>query len=739
MVNRMNKMDILLAGSDNQLMKALINKLNKEGHRCYVLTGRKNHAGAYKNAYERYNFSYDSDCLKEIVESVRPDVTVFLGAYDFHFDWSDARRESVRYLTALQNILTYHAALSKGRFLYLSSEEVYARSYPNDIPEEEPVSAVSFRSVAIAQGEEVCRNYKKTMGVDTVVLRMDHLYATPEKKVTADGQAAYEGICEKMCVEAVRTGYIQANANRIFSLLYVDDAVEAIYKVISRETLLKNQYHISSGEVMDEMCLAKMIKGAMGDDITITDNTIGSPMRVVLSNQSFASEFGLTIFHHTEEVSLKVAKYVKNHSADYVDTEAYPPRRPRDIRQSLRVIFTALLPFLDLLVCFIPIFMLNNRAVGSAYFANLDFYLIYVLLFAVIYGQQQATFSAVLAVAGYCFRQMYNRTGLEVLLDYNTYVWIAQLFILGLVVGYMRDQLRMIRSENKNEMQYIEHQLDDMQDINTSNIRIKNMLEVQLINQNDSFGKIYEITSSLDQYDPSEVLFYAAEVLARLVESKDVAIYTVANRSYARLFSATSKKARELGNSIEYTKMEDMYGMIKEKRVYINRSMDKNYPLMADGIFAEDEMQLILMVWGIPWERMTLSQANMLVIIGYLIQNALLRANRYLAALENQRYLEGTKILDTDAFAALVKAYLKARNKGLTECTILQIETEGRDLEKAGDELTKLMRQSDYIGKMTDGKLYVLLSNTEKDDAEFVIKRFENIGYQSRIWEAFDL
>ena len=43
------------------------------------------------------------------------------------------------------------------------------------------------------------------------------------------------------------------------------------------------------------------------------------------------------------------------------------------------------------------------------------------------------------------FRQMYHRTGFEVALDYNTYVWIAQLMILGLSVGYLRDQLSSMK------------------------------------------------------------------------------------------------------------------------------------------------------------------------------------------------------------------------------------------------------------------------------------------------------
>lgn len=728
-------MEILLVGSDNELMRTMINKLNKEGHRCYVLTGNKNQVGTYKNAYEKYRFPYESDCLKEIFESVRPDATIFLGVYDYNFDWTDPRKESVRYQTALQNVLTSFSMLKRGRFIYLSSEEVYSQSYQDKIDEREETSAFSFRSVAIAQGEDVCRNYKQTMGTDTVILRMDHLYMMPEKQLGENRAVIESNPCAKMCIEALETGYIQANANKIFSLLYVNDAVEAIYKAVAAKELSRELYHVSSGEEINEMDLAKKIQEQLGEGVSITDNTVGSVMRVVLDNGAFDNELGITVFHHVDEVVAKMVKYIKRYSASFINLEDVRGKKKRNWRQTLRVIFEALVPFIENMVCFIPFFMLNNRAVGSRYFANLDFYLLYVLLFAIVYGQQQATFSAVLAVGGYCFRQMYNRSGLEVLLDYNTYVWIAQLFILGLAVGYMKDRLRTIRNENKHEVQYMVTQLDDIQDINTSNVRIKNLLEVQLVNQNDSFGKIYEITSSLDQYEPSEVLFYAAEILAKLVDSKDVAIYTIANRSYARLFSATSPKARELGNSIEYTKMEDMYHLLKEKRVYINRSMDPQYPLMADAIYAEDEMQLILMVWGIPWERMTLSQANMLIIIGYLIQNAVLRANRYLDALEQQRYLQGTKVLDAEAFESLVKAYLTARNKGLTECTVLEIDIEGKNLEKSGDELAGLMRQSDYIGKMSDGRLCALLSNTDSKDAEFVVKRFAKTGYNSVIRE----
>lgn len=723
-------MDILLVGGLNRLMNAVLNKLNKEGHRTYILTGSKNHDNSYKNAYEKYRFPYDCDCLKEIFDSVSPDITIFFGAHDSNFNWSDSRRESVRYLAGLQNVLTSYATLKKGRFLYLSSGEVFSQSCFDDISEDARPSAVGFHSMAVAQGEEICQSYGQTMGLDTIVLRLDHLYDVPDKKMKEEPD-----VCTKMCIEAIRTGRIQASRKQIFSMLYMDDAVEFLYKVLAAKEVKGGLYHISSGEVISEMQLAELVQKEMGEDVEILDNTVGETFRIVLSNREFAEEFGLQIFHPISEVVKKTAKYVRHHRSHYVQERDTGKGPWGKLLQSIRMILRAAVPYAENMVCFIPFFMLNNRAVGSEYFANLDFYLLYVLLFAIVYGQQQATFSAILAVAGYCFRQMYHRSGLDVMLDYNTYVWIAQLFILGLVVGYMRDQLQAIRGEKERELHYLSDQLDDIQDINTSNVRMKNVLEIQIVNQNDSFGKIYEITSSLEQYEPSEVLFYAAEILSRLIGSKDVAIYTVANRSYARLFSATSKKARELGNSIEYTKFGEMYDKLREKSVFINKSMDERYPLMADAIYGEDEMQLILMVWGIPWERMTLSQANMLVVVGYLIQNAVLRANRYLEALEHQRYVEGTNILDTEAFTTLVEAYLGARQKGLTECTILQIDVKDGKFEEAGEALGKLMRQTDYLGKMADDHLYALLSNTDPRDADYVIQRFADTGYESWIRE----
>ena len=362
-------------------------------------------------------------------------------------------------------------------------------------------------------------------------------------------------------------------------------------------------------------------------------------------------------------------------------------------------------------------------------------YLLYVLLFAIVHGQQQAIFSSLLAIAGYVFRQMYDRSGFDVLLDYSTYVWMAQLLILGLVVGYMKDKLRAIREENTHEVNFLSRQLADMSDINGSNVRVKDVLSDQLVNQNDSIGKIYEITSSLDQYEPEEVLFYAADVIAKIMHCKDVAIYSTADDTYARLVSSTSDKARSLGNSVHYKKMEQMYEVLAQKKVYVNKNMTEEYPLMANAIFGGDEMQIIIMVWGISWERMTLGQANVLAISSYLTQNTLLRADKYMEVLRSQRYVGNTHVMEAEAYAQLVSAFVRAREKGFTKCTLIDLNTNGASLEEVDARLSQLLRTTDYVGCTKDGTIQVLLANSGPADAQFAMKRLVDGGFECQIEE----
>ena len=100
-----------------------------------------------------------------------------------------------------------------------------------------------------------------------------------------------------------------------------------------------------------------------------------------------------------------------------------------------------------------------------------------------------------------------------------------------------------------------------------------------------------------------------------------------------------------------------------------------------------------------------------------------MRSRRYMEALKNERYLEDTNILDTDAFLELVKAFTSARKNGLTECALIKVTESSKGKRKTARKLGETLRQTDYFG-IVDDYLYVLLSNTDEANAQKVLDRF---------------
>lgn len=723
-------MNILIAGGAGTFLNNILIKLHKEGHKVSVLTGNRFAVkDDYQKHFELYKFPYDASCLNEVFESVAPDVTIFMGAFDTNFEWKNEEADSVKFTASLANILMGYAMYGKGRFIYLSSHEVFGESHMEPIDEEEVTSPNGFRAQAVYQGESMCRNYRKNREMDVLTVRFDHMYCLPSYR------ADIKDVVTSMCLEALEEKTIHYSKDTYLSPLYENDGVEALYRLISCNSHNDEIYHVSATAPVSEEELANIVRDAINPEVDVISTPGTSAFRLILSGNRFKEEFGFDKFCDLTSIVKRIAGQMKKKVYVFLTDEDTSLPFFQRLKKKMGWFFKVVVPFLENIIVFIPCFLFYNRAVNSAYFARLDIYLLYVLLFAIIYGQQQATFSALLAVAGFFFRNTYDRTGFELMLDSNTYVWIAQIFIVGLAVGYMRDQIIKLKKENEEEKEYLKQQIDDVQVINSTNVRVKNVLETQVVNQSDSVGKIYGITSSLDQYSPEEVLFYAAETVGKVVKTDDVAIYLVSNSDYARLFSSTSAKARCLGNSIKYPEMGELYETIAADRVYINKKMDSRYPLMANAIFENGEMQMIVMVWGLSWENMTLGQANQLVVVSSLIQNAVLRANRYLAALENERYETGTKMLEKESFRTLLNAFIKAESKDLTECSVIRVDLNGQDRQNVINVVEKSLRQSDYYGSLDDNALYALLANTDETDAEYVLRRFTEKGLEARILE----
>ena len=725
-------MKVLLIGGESGFVNKLIIKLRKERHKVFLVTGQRNKNIYFEKVFERFDFPYDGEGMHQIFHSVRPDLTIFMGALDSNFDWEKVQQESVRYNASLTNILMSNAMIGTGRFLYLSSAEMYQGHYPDVITEDTPVADSGFYQTIMKKAEELCQFYRTNRGLDVVTLRLDRLWTVPRSA------ADVKDICAKMCMQAMQYGRIEFRENHSFSWLFETDAVEYIYRLIKAEDYRYSLYQISSGNAITERQIAEKIASLMDSEGTQIELIADAhpEEQTVLSNQLYAKEIGLNFFCETDKVIAQTLTAMqKNRDAFLNENQTEQPKTfGQAVWQKSGWLFEVIAPYLENLICFIPFFLLNGFAAGSEFFSRLDFFLLYVLLFALVHGQRQATVSALLATCGYIIQRAYIQSSFAVMVDYSTYVWIVQLFAVGLLVGYQHDQYHMLQNEKNEETEFLSGKIEDIGEINQANVRVKESLEKQIVNQSDGIGKIYNITSSLDRYLPEEVLFQAVDVLKQTIGSEDVAIYTAGAGQYARLYTATSERSRTLGSSIKLSDLGDMYRILQEGKVFINRELREDYPIMAAAIKDEEEIRSILMVWGIPWEAMTLNTANLLTVTSLLIQNAVLRAQKYLDALEQVRFSSRLGALETEAFTTLLQVYEHARAKNLTEYTLLKLEAEELP-DGIGLELAKRLRQSDYVGATKDGNLYILLANTSKDNAQVVVDRLLSAGYTTKILE----
>ena len=212
----------------------------------------------------------------------------------------------------------------------------------------------------------------------------------------------------------------------------------------------------------------------------------------MLNADRFREEFGINRLSEFGKDIENIVAHILKHRKQFLRLNAVRHPLFDVFAKEMVWLFHNLLPFVENILCFFCFFLLNNSLSGSKYFGRIDFYLIYVLLFAVLYGQQQAVFSAFLATAGFLFVHLRGSPDSGVLLDFSTYVWIVQLFIFGLTVGYLKDRLSAQKAVALYDYEHMTQQIDDVRDINESNVRVKDALQTQIMLSAEEMARIAE-------------------------------------------------------------------------------------------------------------------------------------------------------------------------------------------------------------------------------------------------------
>lgn len=696
-------------------------KLKKEKNEVFVISGKK-HSTEKKPAdvFQVYHFSFTSSSAEFIMTNVQPDAVVFMGALDVGFEWKNENQEAVNFMSGLLNILLAAKNAGVKKFYYLSSYSVFDGNTEAIISETTVPRPASLRSMTYLQAEETCLLHREEGKFQVVILRSAEVYGN-YKKLLLENNIVHQLLFETDA---------PSSQLRSYHLIFLDDLLEGIYRVLREEKIPKPVIHIGP----DRPVSIKEIQKAV--DIFVIDEKVdileqpssGLEMEydktisaTEIKKLGYLTKYSLEVGINRMETSIRSKR--KAQVKNSIDNENEIPIRKRKGK---------LLPYIENVILFLLLELLLFATSQAALHESIDLYLWYVVLIVIVHGSAQGKLAILLSIVGKYLPKIFGGQDSSILFDYKSYLWMLQIICIGMLVSYGLDKFKRLVEDLTDDNKYLQKEFDNIKAINKSNVEAKNIFERRLVNYKNSLGKIYEIITKMDSLEPQKIVFEAIGVISQIMNTNDIAIYTCNTQTgFCRLLASSSEKAGRMGKSIRLNETGELGDCLKDKRLYRNIGFQQDYPLIAGATYENGNIETIIMVWSLELEDINLHQMNIFSIICRLMEQSMAKAYTYMVSMHSSSFIENSRVMQQTAFLNILELYTYGKAKCMLEFALLQVKDDHEiDKKELYQILGKLVRDTDYIGEFSDNKLYILLTNSGEEDAALVKDRILKNGIQ---------
>ena len=730
-------MKIVICGAASSFASYLIDKFVCEAHTVFHFTDQdspfKSLGGENVTVC---NMALSDPETHYVMAQVAPEVVIFLGAHDENYNWDGRDAHQSRFLSTLTNLLMAAAPLRVNRFIYLSDYSVYGAGEYQSPDEYTPPGPDDVRGVLIAEGERICLNFNHVLNSNAVVMRLNGIYGPSYNR----DQAA-DPLAER-CREACAAGKLVVADHRQAQYTFVEDATDAVFRLATAISIGQTIYNATGGPVVSDQAIAQHIwyeSQQLGRGIEMVHESTRLPAvgPGAVDNGKFCSCFGYREGTDIQTGIGKTYRWAVKNSAGIVGLlpKQEPPapqgkRERRRLSRAAKPLFKRVLPVIEHLLLLVLAVALTEFTRTIPYLCDLDYLLLfYVLPVALLFGKRQAlpaVFASALAVV---LERFFLRPAP---FDFDLFVGLFTLLAVGLPAGHLCDNMRD-RTEARDEMiAYRDRKIVELTELHQTTLKTKTLLEDRLLNEDDSLARIDSIVSELEDLLPQKILVNAVNVIMRVMGSDSVAVYSCHSGGYSRLVAASASLNGHLAKSMRCGQMEDISDVLGRREVYVNKSLDKDLPLMAAPIYHGDELMAVIMIWRIGFGKLTSHQANLLAMLAKMITRSIERASAYEQAAKHRMLADGACIYTEAAmldFLNIAKENFKLHE---TPYTLLAVDETGRARDELGAQLARQLRTYDYLG-LLNGRLTVLLSNTSAEESEIFIKRIVDSGVAARV------
>lgn len=521
--------------------------------------------------------------------------------------------------------------------------------------------------------------------------------------------------------------------------LYSSDAVYGIYRAISRGCQ-NEELNLGTGKGLTAGAFASWIRDVT-DLPDINDDTKGFKafpyVQPVLDSSMAKHELGWQLKYDRKEALGQTWNYIQAKvEADRVEAQ----KRVRSIRW--RGWYRKFIPY-------------GENILGAALMAGITYWqqgttvnpqtqmdvnFVYIGTMGLLYGKRQAFIAMVISIIIFIVGLL-SRGGELVSLTYvpeNILHITAYLFTAALT-GYFADARRF----EQESVQWQKRQADDRQNflrgIYEENLAVKDKLYRQIVNSDDSIGRLYRIIKRLDSIEPENIFNQAAEVTAQILTVDNIAIYVVgADGYYLRQKIRMGKLASRQPRSLRVADYPYLQNILQERSVFVNKELVKDTPDLAAPIVHQDKVIAVITIFGLSFEQWSLYQQNLLSITTRLISASMARAYRYEQGIQEKRFVPGTRILQAVEFRKIIRELENRRNlQADFVVAVLKVDMSNLDYTDLDGRLSHVIRNEDFVGVGSNG-VYILLPDADEAVTAMVQERLQGAGVATVVCKAVE-
>jgi UDP-glucuronate decarboxylase len=728
-------LNILITGGYGFLGKHVAERFIKDGHKVIIIDSGSG-ISQYKieSGHKLFDLDVNDPACIKIFESRNIDIVIHLAGIKMKaYSGNHKRTEDDANLTGLANMLTLSEKYDIKKFIIVSCSSIYGnpgslRELPfreDDKPE--PVNPAGMNNYI---KEYYTKKWSELYSLDTLCIRTGNIYGPGEKPDGGVIPAFIDNILNSR--KLLVSGY----GTQTRDFLYVEDFADALLRAA-----LDNKYtgilNISSNKRHSINVLTKTLSRLF--EVKKIEHLND---RRISINHSMLDNTRIKRTGWQPENSLEegLKKTFAWHREQFEQGKKL--RKPvLRFRNALKNFPRQVLAYIENVLAFLVVAFLQYNNLFLELFSSelvFDYSLIYIAIMGILWGQKQAYLAMLLSSALFIGTSLLSGTDIvSFIYTPENLLKLAAYVLIGVITGYSIEKRNRDLESREYALKSLNKKYDFLNEVYDETRVVKDELQNQIIETEDSFGVIYGIVQEVDSLEIEKVFAASIDAIEKIMKTDSVSIYTVNSNEktkFMRLKTRSNSLNGHVPNSIDLDKNPDYKEVITSRSIVVNHDLKEDVPMLTAPVIDGSKVIAVVSLHEIPFENLTMHYENLFQTVVSLISNALKRAYFFEASLKDKRYVNNTRILNPDTFEKILgEVREKDAELGMSYSLLRISRAPNKRLIDLSDAIIKSIRDNDYIGISEKKKIYILLSNTAHSHANIVIDRLSSQGIESSI------